>query len=135
MNPKRVSWATPIALALLCAAPFLSKSRASEEVLLQRLRSGECEALPLLAAGYPHALTPALMEELARHEEHRLRELVAHQAWIPHVKLRDQLTRIATLEPRELRERAKVWAERRTTSRETLTRADIAAYWTSREPR
>ena len=135
MSPKRDSWATPIALALLCAAPFFSARQPSEEVLLQRLRSGDCEALPLLAAAHPNALTSALMEELVQHEDHRLRELVAHQAWIPHVKLREQLTRIATLEPRELRERAKVWAERRTTSRETLTRADIAAYWASREPR
>ena len=135
MSPKGVNWGTPLALALLCLAPFFSARQPSEEALLHRLRSGDCEALPLLSAAHPHALTSALMEELARHEDLRLRELVAHQAWIPHVKLREQLTRIATLEPLELRERAKVWAERRTTSRETLTRADIAAYWASREPR
>jgi len=128
------SWGAPILLGAICAAPFIGSAPADAASLLKALRSGRCDALAILATHHPEELTPELMRELATHEDHRLRELVAHQDWIPHIPLRDQLKVCATLEPRELRDRARIWSERRTTSRETLTRSDIVTYWQKREP-
>ena len=70
---------------------------------------------------------------LLEHADHRLRELVAHQAWIPHLDLRFQVEAVSKLEPPRVRERALLWLSRRTTSQKTLTLEDIDAYWTSRD--
>jgi len=133
MSAHRHPWATPIILAALCVAPFLGGGPLESEALLARLRAGDCEALPLLATHQPGELTPALMTELAQHEDPRVRELVGHQDWIPHVNIRTQLAAVATLEPAHLRERAMIWVSRRSTSRGALTREDLASYWQTRK--
>ena len=78
-------------------------------------------------------LTPELMKELASHKDLRLRELVAHQAWNPHISLRDQHTVASTLEPADVRARAVIWINRRTNSSGTLTADDLDSYWESRD--
>jgi hypothetical protein len=133
MSLPRKAWRAPVLIGTLCIAPFLSSGPPDSEALLAELRSGGCEALPLLATHHPEELTLALMSELARHEEPLVRELVAHQDWIPHVNLHDQLAVAATLEPASTRTRALTWITYRTTSRDVLTREAIASYWQTRE--
>lgn len=133
MSREIKSWLAPVILALMCVAPFLTASSLDAETLLARLRSGDCAALPLLATHQPEELTLDLMTELAQHREPRVRELVGHQDWIPHINLRAQLAVVATLEPASLRERAMIWITRRTTSKGTLTRDDLASYWKTRK--
>ena len=132
MSHSNRAWCAPITLGLLCLLPFLAPHETSAEELLGRLKSGDCEALPILANHHPEELTLELMAALARHEDPHLRELVGHQDWIPHINLRNQLSVAATLEPAELRERAMIWIGRRSTSREALTLRDIASYWGAR---
>lgn len=132
MSQSNRAWCAPITLGLLCLIPFLIPQETDAEALVGRLKSGDCEALPLLANHHPEELTLELMTTLARHEDHHLRELVGHQDWIPHINLRKQLEVAATLEPAELRQRTMIWIARRTTSRAALTLQDIASYWDSR---
>lgn len=131
--PKR-PWCAPIALGLLCLLPFVLHKETGAEALLIRLKSGDCDALPLLASHHPEELTLDLMATLARHDDLRIRELIGHQDWIPHVKFHSQHAVAATLDPAHVRERTMIWILRRTTSRDALTNADIATYWHSRNP-
>ena len=134
MKDVTTTWGAPLLLSLLCATPFFLAPSRDAGALLKSLRDGDCAALAVLAAHHPEAITPELMRELSTHEDLLLRELVAHQGWIPHVQLREQLAVCATLEPLSLRDRAKLWTDRRTTSRDTLTQADLATYWQTRKP-
>jgi hypothetical protein len=96
------------------------------------LLSGDTAALPLLAASHPEALTLDLMRELASHPDERLRELTAHQEWIPHVSIDQQIQVVRGLEPAWLRDRATLWLTRRATSQNTLTLSELETYWNSK---
>lgn len=133
MSKMSVSWRAPLTLAALCILPFLLQGSSDPDTLRERLLEGDCEALPVLARYHPELLNQELQETLLLHPDHRLRELVAHQAWIPHVSLQSQADAVAKLEPVELRERALLWLSRRTTSQLSLTLEDLASYWSSRD--
>jgi len=127
-------WRWPTALVILCSLPFVLSGVDDADSLVLRLKDGGCEALPVLAVHHPDRLTLDLMKSLAQHEDPRLREIVGHQAWNPHVNLRTQLSVAATLEPASVRKRAMIWIARRTTSKETLTAVEIHSYWRSMDP-
>ena len=132
MSLLHKAWRAPALFGALCIVPFLSSGPPDSQALLALLRSGGCEALPVLTTHHPEELTLALMKELALHEEARVRELVAHQDWTPHVTLHDQLAVAATLEPASTRARAMTWITYRSTSRDVLTKAAVASYWQTR---
>lgn len=118
-------------LALGLGRPLRDTSAAT---LRDQLIAGDCEALPLLAAHHPETLTQEFIRSLAAHTNPRLRELIAHPAWIPHISLQAQAELVRTLEPAPLRRRATLWLARRPTSQRTLTTADIASYWADYTP-
>ena len=130
MRPQVALIACIRLIALLC----LNSRDLSADALTQELLRGDYEALPLLAAQHPESLTPELMHTLAAHPDWRLRELVAHHCWNPHVSLDTQRGAVMSLEPAEVRERAALWFRGRVSSRDPLTLADIQSYWTSLAP-
>ena len=96
------------------------------------LLSGDAAALPLLKAAHPDALTIKLMQRLAVHQNLKLRELTAHQAWTPQVNLDQQIQIVKSLEPDWVRERGALWLTRRATSQNTLTLSQLETYWSSK---
>ena len=96
------------------------------------LLSGDAAALPLLKAAHPDALTIELMQRLAVHQNLKLRELTAHQAWTPQVSLDQQIQIVKSLEPDWVRERGALWLTRRATSQNTLTHSQLETYWSSK---
>ena len=97
------------------------------------LLGGDCAALPRLAASHPEELTLVLMLELAAHPDVRLRELTAHQAWTPHISIKQQIKVVQALEPEQLRMRCELWLTRRATSQNTLTLNELQTYWNSKQ--
>jgi hypothetical protein len=110
-------------------------SMSASDAVEQRaaLIGGDCAALPRLAASHPEELTLALMQELATHHDERLRELTAHQAWTPHISIKQQIKVVRALEPEQLRTRCELWLTRRATSQNTLTLSELRTYWNSKQ--
>ena len=112
---------------------LLSWQETGATELSSALLEGDSTALPRLAASHPEALTLELMRALAAHPDARLRELTAHQDWIPHVSIKDQMQVVRGLEPEALRARATLWLTHRATSQNTLTLSELETYWISKQ--
>ncbi len=109
----------------------MSTSDAAEQ--RAALMGGDCAALPRLAASHPEELNIELMRELAAHPNERLRELTAHQAWIPHISIEQQIEVVQGIKPERLRASCELWITRRATSKNTLTLSELQTYWSSNQ--
>ena len=115
---------------LTSLAASLQPKEAAE--LESSLLSGDTAALALLKAAHPEALTIDLMQRLATHQDLKLRELTAHQAWTPQISLEQQIKVVQSIEPDWVRERGTLWLTRRATSQNTLTLNELETYWSSK---
>ena len=122
-----------IALSLWTLTSLAASIRPKEAAELKSsLLSGDTAALALLKAAHPEALTIDLMQRLATHQDLKLRELTAHQAWTPQISLEQQIKVVQSIEPDWVRERGTLWLTRRATSQNTLTLNELETYWSSK---